>query len=69
MTPRNFLDRMQAIVDATKGEPTVRDKLTYDLMVEALLTNGFGGGVMLLERASPEKIAPAAAARAVGGTR
>lgn len=56
---------MLAIVNATKGEPAVRDALAFDLMAETLYANDFSAGISVLDAARVEKIAPALIAQAV----
>lgn len=54
MTPLDFVDRMAAVVRQTRNEPAVRDALAYRLMRDALLANGYYGGLALLDAASEQ---------------
>lgn len=65
MTPREFHLRMEEVVRRTHGDPQLRDAMAFELMREALLTNGFGRGLEALANASPERIPAASVAQSV----
>lgn len=56
---------MHALIDITKGEPQVRALMASAVMFEALATNGFHEGLLILTNASGEKLSPAEVAQAV----